>query len=108
MVGRMLIVLVVLLGAAPAADASPWMGAAYDESGDPVIPVSAHDWEVVNFRRCPPGGAPCEPLGSGWIVEPGETPAGTVFEAESQEGIDRLPPWQGRVTSVVPPTLAGS
>lgn len=108
---------VALIAATPAAaQAQPFPGprivTQFTQAGDPELRLTNVAQAV---RRCPPAGAPCEPVapfaGSD-AYRPGETPAGTVFEADFKDpdGVVttmRTVPWQGRVTAVEPPRLAG-
>jgi hypothetical protein len=65
----------------------------------------------VEWRVCPPGEG-CRPLGESRTLEAGETPAGSVFEADvtARDGTtthERSPVWHGRITELAPPGLAG-
>jgi len=61
---------------------------------------------------CPPDDA-CAPVnwngerGDGKTYAPGATTAGTVFELRTVGDSERSRPWQGRVQSTAPPTIAG-
>jgi hypothetical protein len=104
---------IFLLAAAPAhASRGRWQ---LTPSGDPLLAMSpdldatfegADAW----WFACGPG-APCGYAGFGHSKEPGETPAGTVYEFEfAVPGylFERSPVWQGRVAAVSPPALTGS
>jgi hypothetical protein len=60
-------------------------------------------WEI-----CPPGGGACAPYATGTIVSTGAAAPGTVFKATANDGsIATSRPWQGPVTAINPPWVAG-
>jgi hypothetical protein len=69
---------------------------------------------VVAYRACPVGGGACAPVmrESDGAARPDRTDAGTTFEADFEQGTDHrtivTPAWNGRVTSVSPPGVAGA
>jgi hypothetical protein len=121
--GKLLVVAALaLLPAAPAYGADLLVGETIDGAGDPGLSAAVVPWEggTLEWRRCADGGSVCEPLpmsayGSAGensrIAYPGETPAGTVFEAvATKDGTDtkvRTVVWQGRIASTAPPVLQG-
>jgi hypothetical protein len=119
--GKLLAAAVFLLPVAPAYGADLRIAETVDRSGDPGLAaaVSPSEGVTLEWRRCPDGGTVCEPLPAsadvpvrnGRVASPGETPAGTVFEAvATKDGVEtkvRTRPWQGRLTWTVSPTLQG-
>jgi hypothetical protein len=90
----------------------------FNSNGDPLLvanptPDGSKGGDAVVWRTCPPGGSSCVPATGthGRGVEPGEVPAGTVFEASAtylgRTTVARSGPWGGRVTSTAPPVLQG-
>lgn len=76
------------------------------EDGQPRIDRSVSS-PPPDLFVCPPGGA-CARVDAPVIYEPGETAAGTVFEARGADGsVDRSPVWQGAVGPESPPAVAG-
>jgi len=112
---------VFTLMAAPASAADLRISETFDDAGDPGL--TAFVWDTateLEWRRCDDGGPVCEPLpgtvepslySTRLVVFPGETPAGTVFEAVATTGDvetkARTRAWQGRVQATSAPTLQG-
>jgi hypothetical protein len=94
----------------------------FDANGDPLLNAHVEPTargSVTEWRRCAPGGSPCVPLPQGAYdaaatnarldrttgrrpAAPGETPAGTTFEAafvvDGVPSTVRTQPWTGRMT----------
>ncbi|RKQ92254.1 hypothetical protein C8N24_2097 [Solirubrobacter pauli] len=117
---RLILALTVLaLSPAPALaqQSDSRIASQYSNDGDPIIRIATANGDKVEaFRRCAPGGAPCEPIAfspSGFgEYSAGVTAPGTVFEADvrSSAGVlttIRSVPWQGPPTAVTLPTLVG-
>jgi hypothetical protein len=120
--GKVLTTFVVFtLMAAPASAADLRIAETFDDAGDPGL--AAFVWDPaaeLEWRRCADGGPVCEPLPgtvdtgpymTRLVAFPGETPAGTVFEAvATTAGVEtrvRTRAWQGRVRATSAPTLQG-
>lgn len=106
---------VLLIGAAPAAARSS-IEYSFHQDGNPWL-VASSEAVVVEWRACPPTGAACHAIERNdrpddfLSTAPGETPAGTVFEAVFDEGgtisTQRTPAWQGTVRATATPVLTG-
>jgi hypothetical protein len=121
--GKLLVAAMFLLPVAPAYGADLKIAETVNPSGDPGLTAAVwpkEDAGTIEWRRCADGGAVCEPLpdsayvrtiDNGRAAFPGETPAGTVFEAvATKDGVEtkaRTRGWQGRLASATPPALQG-
>jgi hypothetical protein len=121
--------LAVLLVAAPAARAEISLEYGHLDTGDPLLlarVAPSGDERVVEWRVCPPDGSACTPPPApasrvAWqcpgsqrscalVAQPGESVAGTTFEALFEvNGVlttRRTPAWTGRPTSGVPASVS--
>jgi hypothetical protein len=128
-VRSILTALAVLLIAAPAARAEISLGYGHLATGDPLLLAGVTptgDERVVEWRVCPPDGSACTLLPASasrvarqcpgsqrsceLVARPGESVAGTTFEAVFEvNGVRttrRTPAWTGRPTSVAPASLS--
>jgi hypothetical protein len=88
----------------------------YDKAGNPSLVANfAPDGGLAkpSFSTCPPTNVNvCALASTSQFLEPGPTPAGTVFQAaatyQGHTYVARTPPWQGTVQATSPPKLNGS
>ncbi len=118
--------LAVLLTAAPAAQAETYVAYGHSATGDPTVTAGIiQGWagadRVVELRSCPPDGSACTPLPESAYSSirddriaavPGETAAGTTFEAAFEVAgapmTRRTAIWMGRPRSATPASVSNA